>query len=80
MKTDAICPICGGEMIEKTVEKIVRGGEDTAIIEVQAHVCQKCGERLYDSETVLLFEEVRTKLTADDTTEYDWIGRSYLVG
>jgi YgiT-type zinc finger domain-containing protein len=51
------CPVCGGELEEKEVEKLLRGGVNTAIIRVRAEVCLHCGERLYSQETVRLFEE-----------------------
>lgn len=41
------CPICSGELVEKEVEKLIRGGNNTAIIKVKAEVCTGCGERLY---------------------------------
>ena len=46
------CPVCSGELVEKEVEKLLRGGVHTAILKVQAEVCIKCGERLYKQETV----------------------------
>ena len=56
------CPVCGGELVEKKVEKLLRGGSHAAVIYVDAEVCLRCGERLYSQETVQLFEEVRAKL------------------
>ena len=56
------CPVCGGEIVEKEVEKILRGGNHTEIVKVQAAVCLRCGERLYTSEVVNLFAEIRSKL------------------
>jgi YgiT-type zinc finger domain-containing protein len=41
------CPLCGGKVVEKGVEKIVKGGNDVAILIVKAGVCEKCGERFY---------------------------------
>ena len=41
------CPVCGGELIEKHVEKLLRGGVHTAAITVLAEVCAGCRERLY---------------------------------
>ena len=52
------CPICGGEMIEKNVEKLLRGGVHTASVKVRAEVCSHCGERLYAKETVKYFEQI----------------------
>jgi YgiT-type zinc finger domain-containing protein len=36
------CPICGGDLIEKEVEKLLRGGIHTAILKVRAEVCLLC--------------------------------------
>ncbi|GJQ57929.1 MAG: YgiT-type zinc finger protein [Candidatus Scalindua sp. AMX11] len=47
------CPICGGELEEKIVEKLLRGGDNTAGLKVQAEVCLHCGERLYAEEVDL---------------------------
>jgi hypothetical protein len=49
-------------MIEKEVEKLLRGGIHTASIRVKAEVCLRCGERLYPLETVKRFEQIRIKL------------------
>ena len=61
------CPICGGELIEKEVEKLLRGGEHTAVLRVNAEVCLHCGERLYPPEIVRRFEEIRAKLERQET-------------
>lgn len=33
------CPVCGGELVEKQVEKLLRGGMHTAVLKVRAEVC-----------------------------------------
>ena len=73
------CPICGGEMIEKEVEKLLRGGIHTATVKVQAEVCLHCGERLYSQETVRRFEQIRTKLEHKDVAEFQPLGQSFQV-
>ncbi len=73
------CPICGGELVEKEVEKLLRGGVHTAIIKVKADVCLHCGERLYSQETVKLFEEIRRKLERKDVANFQSIGQSFQV-
>ena len=45
MKSLEQCPVCGGQLIEKEVEKILRGGNHTAVLQVAAEVCESCGER-----------------------------------
>lgn len=79
MKPFDKCPICGGELAEKEVEKILRGGVDTAVIKVRAEVCLHCGERLYSEETVKHFEEIRTKLKQRQTSDFRQLGKSFEV-
>ena len=73
------CPVCGGELVEKQVEKLLRGGNHTAVLSVSAQVCLGCGERLYDEATVRRFEEVRGKLERHETDEFQSIGQSFEV-
>ena len=73
------CPVCGGALATKRVEKILRGGGHTALMEVTAEVCLKCGERLYSEETARRFEEIRLKLERQETDEFQPIGRSFRV-
>ncbi|MFN3466422.1 MAG: YgiT-type zinc finger protein [Candidatus Brocadiales bacterium] len=37
------CPICGDELVEKKVEKLLRGGHHTAVLKVKADVCLHSG-------------------------------------
>lgn len=71
------CPVCGGEMVEKEVEKLLRGGVHTAALTVHAEVCLRCGERLYAQETVRRFEQIRTKLERQDVAEFQPLGQSF---
>jgi YgiT-type zinc finger domain-containing protein len=71
------CPVCGGEMVEKEVEKLLRGGIHTAAITVKAEVCLHCGERLYTPETVRRFEQIRTKLARKEVAEFQPLGQSF---
>lgn len=73
------CPICGGELVEKEVEKLLRGGIHTAILKVKAEVCLHCGERLYSQETVRRFEEIREKLERRETADFQPLGQSFQV-
>jgi YgiT-type zinc finger domain-containing protein len=73
------CPICGGEVVEKDVEKLLRGGGNTAAVRVSAEVCLKCGERLYDQETVRCFERIRERLQRNDVAGFSPMGQSYQV-
>ena len=73
------CPICGGELVEKEVEKVLKGGGNAAILKVTAEVCLHCGERLYRPETVTHFEEIREKLSTEDVGEFEPVGKAYQV-
>ena len=73
------CPVCGGEVVEKEVEEILRGGDNTAIVRVQAEVCLRCGERLFSSETIARFESIVERLEGEETCEFEEVGRSYLA-
>ena len=73
------CPVCGGELVQRSVEKLLRGGADTAIVREKADVCLRCGERLYSQEAVRRFEEIRTKLERHETSEFRAVGRTYQV-
>jgi YgiT-type zinc finger domain-containing protein len=73
------CPICGGDVVEKEVEKLLKGGTNTATLTVKAEVCLRCGEWLYSQETVQRFEEIRRKLERKDTKEFEVIGQLFHV-
>ncbi len=73
------CPICGGEVVTKKVEKLLRGGNNTAIVKVAAEVCLHCGERLYSKETIEYFEQIRLKLARKDVSDFKPVGKSYEV-
>ncbi len=79
MKPLKKCPICGNEIVVKTVEKLLSGGNNTAVIEVRADVCLHCGERLYSEEQVKVFEQIRAKLASNETQDYERLGHSYQV-
>jgi YgiT-type zinc finger domain-containing protein len=79
MKPFPKCPVCGGEMIEKEVEKLLQGGIHTAVMKVRAEVCLKCGERLYTADTVRRFEQVRLKLERREISEFQPLGQSFQV-
>jgi YgiT-type zinc finger domain-containing protein len=66
-------------MVEKEVEKLLRGGAHTAVLHVRAEVCLQCGERLYSEETVRRFEQIRLKLKQQDVAEFKLLGQSFQV-
>jgi YgiT-type zinc finger domain-containing protein len=79
MKRPKKCPNCQGEMITKEVGKILKGGVNTAIIQVEAEVCLSCGERLYNPYVVRQFAQIRAKLKNQETKDFELIGQSFSV-
>jgi YgiT-type zinc finger domain-containing protein len=73
------CPACGHEVVEREVEKLLRGGSHTAVLQVRAGVCLHCGERLYAPEDVRKFEEIRSKLEQGDTDSFQPLGQTFQV-
>ncbi|MCK4330538.1 YgiT-type zinc finger protein [candidate division WOR-3 bacterium] len=73
------CPVCGGDLLVKDVEKLLRGGIHVAVIKVKAEVCLRCGERLYSQETVQRFEEIRAKLERQEVKNFQPLGQSFQV-
>jgi len=66
-------------MREKEVEKLLRGGNNTAVLRVKADVCLHCGERLYSKESISLFEEIRLKLERQEVSGFQPLGQTYEV-
>lgn len=73
------CPVCGGEMVEKKVEKLLRGGIHVAALVLNAEVCLKCGERLYTPDAVKRFEQIRAKLARQEVDEFSPLGQSFQI-
>lgn len=79
MKPFEKCPVCGGELETKQVEKLLRGGGNTVSVKVSAEVCSHCGERLYAEDVVRTFEEIRGKLQKRDFSRLKALGQSFTV-
>ena len=79
MKPFEKCPICGGELESKQVEKLLRGGDNTVSIRVSAEVCLHCGERLYPENVVKVFEQIRSKLRKQEFSHFKNLGKSFTV-
>jgi YgiT-type zinc finger domain-containing protein len=79
MKLFEKCPMCGGELAEKKVDKILMGGSNTAVVTVLAEVCLHCGERLYSMEVISRFDEIRKKLREDNVEKFIPIGKTFKV-
>lgn len=79
MKPFEKCPVCGGDLVEKKVEKLLRGGNHTAAVKVSAEVCLHCGERLYSPLIIGQFEEIRAKLRREQTEDFQPMGQAFQV-
>ena len=79
MKTHDKCPVCGGRLARKEVEKLLRGGGNTAAVKVLADVCTHCGERLYSERTILRFEAIRRKLARQQTKGFRQVGKAFEI-
>ena len=79
MKPFEKCPVCGGDLKNKHVEKLLRGGINTVSMKVYAEVCLHCGERLYAENVVKSFEEIRSKLRKQEFSNFKSLGRSFTV-
>ena len=73
------CPTCGGEVVRKQTEKLLRGGVNLAVVTVDAEVCLHCGERLFSADTIRSFEKIRGKLDRQQIDEFEPLGRSFRV-
>lgn len=73
------CPVCGSEILSKNVEKLLRGGNNTASITIKAEVCLRCGERLYAPDIVKRFEVIREKLKNANIKGFKAVGKSFKV-
>ena len=73
------CPVCGGEVVRKRTEKLLRGGDNLATVTVEAEVCLHCGERMYSADTIRSFDQIRSKLDLQQVEEFKPLGRSFRV-
>ena len=64
----------------ENITHIVRGGNNAALLEAEAEVCQRCGEKLFTSGQVQYFEDIRNKLKNEDTSNFIQIGKYFRVG
>jgi YgiT-type zinc finger domain-containing protein len=67
---------CGSTDLEdRQVEKLVRGGDDAAVLRVQATVCHHCGERYLPNEAVRALEHARHDLEQGKVSRFRALGR-----
>ena len=67
----ARCPVCGGELLEKEVEKLLRGGNHTAIVRVRAEVCLRAGNGC--TRNTLSGVESRQSLNTKRRRNFTWV-------
>ena len=73
------CPMCGGEVVRKRTEKLLRGGVNLSTVTVEAEVCLHCGERMYSADTIRSFAHIRSRLELQEVEEFEPIGTSFRV-
>ncbi|ACK71605.1 conserved hypothetical protein [Gloeothece citriformis PCC 7424] len=73
------CFFCSGNLGEKQVTEIVRGGGNTATLKVKALVCQCCDERYYHTDVVRQFEEIKAKLKTQKTEDFKLVGQAFEI-
>lgn len=57
------CVICKSpDVVEKEVEEEIKANSDIVIYSIKTKVCNNCGEKYYDRQTMARLEEVRDKL------------------
>ena len=71
--------MCGGEVVRKRTEKLLRGGVNLATVTIEADVCLRCGERMYSPDTIRSFDQIRGKLDRQQVEEFEPIGTSFRV-
>ena len=74
-----LCPYDGGETYHKDVEKLLRGGDDVAVVTIPADVCLRCGMQIYEHQTTVKLEEIQKKLDSGQTEEFQTLGRYFRV-
>jgi YgiT-type zinc finger domain-containing protein len=69
------CARCGSSDLEdKDVEKLVRGGDDVAVLRGRATVCHHCGERYLSVDAVRALEQARRDLVEGKQARFRLLG------
>ena len=72
------CPLCAGSVEpDRDVERIVREGDDVAVVRVRADVCGDCGEMLLHPGMADRLIEAKAALRRGVPTGAVVIGRVY---
>lgn len=68
------CVICSSQDIDKKyVDEEIRVKNDVVMVNINTLVCESCGERYYDRQTMKKLEEIKEKL-CQKTIKLDVIG------
>ncbi|MDX1958901.1 MAG: hypothetical protein SFU98_10025 [Leptospiraceae bacterium] len=74
------CIHCGiGKTNAKLVEKILSSNDNTALVKVNAEVCDHCGEIYYEPETIRYFERIKKELKNKNSKQLIPVGIAYKV-
>ncbi len=74
------CVHCGIEKTKiKNVEKILSFNNNTALVKVDAEVCDHCGERFYEPETIHYFERIKKELKNKESKQLIPVGITFKV-
>ncbi len=73
------CAVCGGQLLEKEVEKLLRGGRNMASLKVRAEVCSHCGERFYTPRVIEQFEKIESELEEDNIQNFQAVGQAFQI-
>lgn len=72
------CPTCGSDRLhEKTTDHIIKGGNNTAFVQVTVESCERCGEMLFTPDQIRLFEKVRDQLKNNDIKNFIHVGNTF---
>ena len=74
------CIRCGiGKTNIKLVEKILSSNENTVIVKVNAEVCNHCGEKYFEPETVRYFQRIKKELKNKNSKQLIPVGIAFKV-
>lgn len=73
------CLFCQSNLSQKQVTEIIKNDGDTVSLDVLVLVCDNCGERYYDFETIKKFELIKQKLKLEQAKDLIITGKSYLL-
>lgn len=74
------CVRCGiGKTNTKFVEKILSSEDNTVIVKVNAEVCNHCGEKYFEPETIRYFQRIKKELKNKNSKQLIPVGITFKV-